>query len=469
MLEMKDPAIKLFGKTIWLPVKRDVLDGPSWGAGKGSVSEAAGGPGAWDRRGSVSADVASREQRDGREAEETRGDKALSEREPTNHEYEEGGWYRAPENPKDLTDSMSNNQKDETGREISSPAPWNEGETGTSISQETTLKKPDKILPCPRCNSTDTKFCYYNNYNLNQPRHLCRNCQRYWTAGGTMRNIPVGAGRRRSKNSYTAAAALFQHMGVPESLRADGAGDLKTAGTTILRISLDSPNCGRSAAPVPSTMSGFLDLGQAISCSGRGVDNFSDERSSGSSLTASNSVGKTSDCSAPELAVCNYRGFPWDSVHWNSTPALSTSGFPVSFYQAPQCYWAYALPGSTNATPRASLLPSSLSHDGSSAGPPSSTKLGKHSRDRNVSSPGNGTWTPKTYPIDDCGGTTKKSMIIGAREALHGASDLGVSDHLLSQAFQSMAKGKSFNDRRAVLLQANPAALCRSMNFHEST
>ncbi|EPS57419.1 hypothetical protein M569_17399, partial [Genlisea aurea] len=29
------------------------------------------------------------------------------------------------------------------------------------------LMKPDKILRCPRCDSTDTKFCYYNNYNIN--------------------------------------------------------------------------------------------------------------------------------------------------------------------------------------------------------------------------------------------------------------------------------------------------------------
>ncbi|KAI8533965.1 hypothetical protein RHMOL_Rhmol10G0051800 [Rhododendron molle] len=59
-----------------------------------------------------------------------------------------------------------------------------EEHSDTSDSQDKTLKKPDKILPCPRCNSMDTKFCYYNNYNVNQPRHFCKNCQRYWTAGG---------------------------------------------------------------------------------------------------------------------------------------------------------------------------------------------------------------------------------------------------------------------------------------------
>ncbi|GER45843.1 Dof zinc finger protein [Striga asiatica] len=80
-------------------------------------------------------------------------------------------------------------------------------------------KKPDKILPCPRCNSTDTKFCYFNNYNVNQPRHLCRNCQRYWTAGGTMRNVPVGAGRRKNKCSSSNSAHL-RHvaLGPPEAL-----------------------------------------------------------------------------------------------------------------------------------------------------------------------------------------------------------------------------------------------------------
>lgn len=60
-------------------------------------------------------------------------------------------------------------------------------------------KPPEKIIPCPRCKSMDTKFCYFNNYNVNQPRHFCKGCQRYWTAGGALRNVPVGAGRRKTK------------------------------------------------------------------------------------------------------------------------------------------------------------------------------------------------------------------------------------------------------------------------------
>lgn len=56
-------------------------------------------------------------------------------------------------------------------------------------------------LPCPRCDSTNTKFCYYNNYNLSQPRHFCKSCRRYWTRGGTLRNVPVGGGSRKSSSS----------------------------------------------------------------------------------------------------------------------------------------------------------------------------------------------------------------------------------------------------------------------------
>ncbi|XP_052202664.1 dof zinc finger protein DOF1.5-like [Diospyros lotus] len=62
-----------------------------------------------------------------------------------------------------------------------------------------TEKRPDKVIPCPRCKSMETKFCYFNNYNVNQPRHFCKGCQRYWTAGGALRNVPVGAGRRKAK------------------------------------------------------------------------------------------------------------------------------------------------------------------------------------------------------------------------------------------------------------------------------
>ncbi|GMH12759.1 hypothetical protein Nepgr_014600 [Nepenthes gracilis] len=53
-------------------------------------------------------------------------------------------------------------------------------------------------LKCPRCESTSTKFCYFNNYSLLQPRHFCKACRRYWTHGGALRNVPVGGSCRRN-------------------------------------------------------------------------------------------------------------------------------------------------------------------------------------------------------------------------------------------------------------------------------
>ncbi|KAB2063721.1 hypothetical protein ES319_A10G236500v1 [Gossypium barbadense] len=63
------------------------------------------------------------------------------------------------------------------------------------------IPQPESALKCPRCESTNTKFCYFNNYSLSQPRHFCKTCRRYWTRGGALRNVPVGGGCRRNKRS----------------------------------------------------------------------------------------------------------------------------------------------------------------------------------------------------------------------------------------------------------------------------
>ncbi|CAN1249464.1 Dof zinc finger protein DOF5.3 [Linum perenne] len=68
--------------------------------------------------------------------------------------------------------------------------------------------QPEQALKCPRCDSTNTKFCYYNNYSLTQPRYFCKSCRRYWTKGGTLRNVPVGGGCRKStKRSSSSSSA----------------------------------------------------------------------------------------------------------------------------------------------------------------------------------------------------------------------------------------------------------------------
>ncbi|KAF8406365.1 hypothetical protein HHK36_008452 [Tetracentron sinense] len=76
-------------------------------------------------------------------------------------------------------------------------------------------------LHCPRCSSTDTKFCYYNNYNFSQPRHFCKSCRRYWTHGGTLRNIPACAGsanRKNAKRSRTSSPSQDPIRAIPISV-----------------------------------------------------------------------------------------------------------------------------------------------------------------------------------------------------------------------------------------------------------
>lgn len=77
-------------------------------------------------------------------------------------------------------------------------------ESHGSTSRRSAAAKPQEAsaavaLKCPRCDSTNTKFCYYNNYNRTQPRHFCKTCRRYWTKGGALRNVPIGGGCRKNK------------------------------------------------------------------------------------------------------------------------------------------------------------------------------------------------------------------------------------------------------------------------------
>ncbi|ESQ34027.1 hypothetical protein EUTSA_v10008213mg [Eutrema salsugineum] len=76
-----------------------------------------------------------------------------------------------------------------------------------SSHQQQQPQQPQPQLKCPRCDSSNTKFCYYNNYSLSQPRHFCKACKRYWTRGGTLRNVPVGGSYRKNKRVKRPATA----------------------------------------------------------------------------------------------------------------------------------------------------------------------------------------------------------------------------------------------------------------------
>ncbi|KAJ0481128.1 putative transcription factor C2C2-Dof family [Helianthus annuus] len=48
----------------------------------------------------------------------------------------------------------------------------------TKAQQDKKPRPPEEALKCPRCDSSNTKFCYYNNYSLTQPRYFCKSCRR---------------------------------------------------------------------------------------------------------------------------------------------------------------------------------------------------------------------------------------------------------------------------------------------------
>ncbi|KAM0045891.1 putative transcription factor C2C2-Dof family [Helianthus debilis subsp. tardiflorus] len=77
----------------------------------------------------------------------------------------------------------------------------------TKAQQDKKPRPPEEALKCPRCDSSNTKFCYYNNYSLTQPRYFCKSCRRYWTKGGTLRNVPVGGGCRKNKRPSSSSSA----------------------------------------------------------------------------------------------------------------------------------------------------------------------------------------------------------------------------------------------------------------------
>ncbi|XP_051137930.1 dof zinc finger protein DOF4.6-like isoform X2 [Andrographis paniculata] len=83
--------------------------------------------------------------------------------------------------------------------------------SGVEIRKAIIEKEKEKGgLKCPRCSCSNTKFCYYNNYSLSQPRYFCKACRRYWTQGGTLRNVPVG-GASRSKTNNNKPNSISNH------------------------------------------------------------------------------------------------------------------------------------------------------------------------------------------------------------------------------------------------------------------
>ncbi|XP_076918643.1 cyclic dof factor 1-like isoform X2 [Bidens hawaiensis] len=273
------------------------------------------------------------------------------------------------------------------------------------------LKKPDKILPCPRCDSMNTKFCYFNNSNINQPRHFCKSCQRYWTAGGTMRNMAVGAGRRKKKTPPSNCRYIISQEGFESANSIEFAPDSTRVSPKVLSFS----------------------------------QNRDDSNSNSNSNSSSSSVvEKLQDNNGFHSQI------HWIYNLWNTPIPIPIPGYhPIPVYPSP--YW--------NTVP---WLPSGPSH----------SILGKHSTEpitpngshEDSKKQKNTILIPKTLRIDDPDEAAKSSIwaTLGIKNEHSNRSDL-------FKAFQSKGNDKKQNTptEPSPVLQANPAALSRSVCFQE--
>ncbi|KAJ6772397.1 DOF-TYPE ZINC FINGER DNA-BINDING FAMILY PROTEIN [Salix koriyanagi] len=462
------PEIKLFGKTIPLQVDQQQEDVCCADSKYESSSGTPVAPHQSEEHGYTTTTAA---------ASLHGKDSPRTEREEQEGSHRESsGEEIANEKQVDVTScQITEDSKDPTSSEISenpntpsveretSPlkSSKDEEQSETSISQEKTPMKPDKILPCPRCKSMDTKFCYFNNYNVNQPRHFCKNCQRYWTAGGTMRNVPVGAGRRKNKSS---SASHYRHLMVPEALRTVQVHAMNGVhkpfmgnNSTVLTFGPGSPLC--------ESIVSVLNLSEKEQNSVRNENHRPEHR-----IFSILWRGRRFPASP---------GPPWP-YPWNSAmppPKPCPSGFPVSFCPAP-AYWGCTVPSPWNVPPYASLPSPPLNHCTQSSSPTS--PLGKHSRDSNILNPAyleapsregtkseKGVLVPKNLKIDDLGEAARSSM--WASLGIMSEKSNSINGGGLFKGFQSKNEDRNCMAGTTSVLQANPAASSRSRNFHEST
>lgn len=275
-----------------------------------------------------------------------------------------------------------------------------------------------------------------------------------------MRNVPVGAGRRKSKSS---TSHCYRHITISEALRAarvdapngtHGIPSLKGDGT-ILSFSVDAPVCDAAA---------YLHEKTVLNGTRNGFNNFEernqDDCSSGSSIT----VPKSMDGGAKP--VSNLNGFvpqvpclPWPYIP--TVPGIFPPGFGIPCY-APVDFWNCTnLHGAWNV-PWMSPQEEKVQCSGSN-----SPTLGKHSREEEeLPKEKNGcVLVPKTLRLNDPTEAAKSSIW-----ATLGIKNDSISSKAgLFKAFQTKGNNKSQVTQASPVLCANPAALSRSIQFHESS
>ncbi|KAK3163437.1 hypothetical protein QOZ80_1AG0003700 [Eleusine coracana subsp. coracana] len=389
--------------------------------------------------------------------------------------------------------------------------------------QEKELKKPDKILPCPRCDSMETKFCYFNNYNVNQPRHFCRSCKRYWTAGGTMRNVPIGAGRRRNKHPSHHCHAMMSCDGNVSSGDTSDAihrQSLPVEPCVLQRVVRENEEVTKSGSDMSFCKSKVPVLNTKEKNNSLGSVDNKEEKSCATSSTASgcsenwmpentvtieqnNVLGNDSGVKETHPHIQSYPAgpalvVPW-SPGWNSLPGMASTQcstecvhglengtaskvslplpimMPAPGLSAPAVpfplmppLWSY-IPGWPNGTwsspwpaNNGSTLPSTPHNIPCSGN--NSPKLGKHSREETMQGEekkGNSICVPKILRITDPEDAAK-SLIFAS---------LGIKpdEKSIFKSFQPEVLGGCKTPEPPQVQQANPAAVSRSQSFQERT
>lgn len=86
---------------------------------------------------------------------------------------------RSAPQPEDAGPGRTNDQDRSNGSSQGEPEtrggdPADSNGDGRAAKPRPAMPRPEGTVNCPRCTSVDTKFCYYNNYNVKQPRYFCK-------------------------------------------------------------------------------------------------------------------------------------------------------------------------------------------------------------------------------------------------------------------------------------------------------
>ncbi|GFS34736.1 Dof-type zinc finger DNA-binding family protein [Actinidia rufa] len=131
------------------------------------------------------------------------------------------------------------------------------------LGMERRWKSNVELAPnCPRCASQNTKFCYYNNYSLSQPRYFCKACRRYWTKGGSLRNVPVGGGcRKKPPRKCLSATGLVIRIQLGKTSGSGGSDiDLAEVFAKYLNENSSTSNAGPVGSELGNRSDPFSDL-----------------------------------------------------------------------------------------------------------------------------------------------------------------------------------------------------------------